>query len=74
MAHPGIRVKQLFQEYRKRGLPDKEAAKLAQAETGYSVVSGRPINRQLPGHPTRAGRKEEYVGQYKQYRSRSRRV
>jgi len=40
------------------GKPANEAAKIAQARTGISVVTGRPINRQLPS-------KVEYNGQYK---------
>ena len=57
-------VKKLYQENLAKGMPPKEAAKLAQESTGYSVVTGMPINRQLPGSPTRARRKERYVGQF----------
>ena len=48
------------QEYRKlllEGKPPKEAAKIAQERTGVSLVTGRPINKDLPY-------KVKYNGQY----------
>ncbi len=53
-----IDVKALYIKYLKDGKSKKEAAKLAQEKTGYSVVTGRPINQQLPY-------RREYAGQYK---------
>lgn len=60
-------VKELYIQYLKEGKPPKEAAKLAQEQTGLSAVTGRPMNRQLPGHPSRAGRKEGKYGKIGQY-------
>ena len=51
-------MKQIYQELLKQGKSPKDAAKEAQARTGVSVVSGRPINRQI----YETG--ESYVGQY----------
>ena len=51
---------QVQQEYRKlllEGKPPKEAAKMAQERTGVSLVTGRPINKDLPY-------KVKYNGQY----------
>jgi len=48
-------------EYRKllsEGKPPKEAAKIAQERTGISLVTGRPINKDLEY-------KVKYSGQYK---------
>jgi len=48
------------QEYRKlllEGKPPKEAAKIAQERTGISLVTGKPINKDLPY-------KVKYSGQY----------
>lgn len=48
----------LYKKYIQEGKPAKDAAKMAQEKTGLSVVTGQPINRQLP-------QKVEYNGQYK---------
>lgn len=37
----------MYMELVKKGFSPKDAAKEAQARTGMSVVSGRPIDRQL---------------------------
>ena len=42
-----IDVKSLYLQFLKEGKSPKDAAKEAQDRTGYSVVSGKPINRQL---------------------------
>jgi len=49
---------QLYRKLLAEGKPPKEAAKIAQEKTGVSLVTGRPINRDLPY-------KVKYVGQYK---------
>ena len=54
-----MNVQQLYQEYVRKGLTPKDAAKQAQAETGLSVVTGKPINRQLTG---KFGKKGQIVG------------
>jgi hypothetical protein len=51
-----MNVKQRYAEYLSKGYPKKDAAKLAQQETGVSLVSGRPINKDKPlKHETRRG-------------------
>ena len=51
--------RQIYQELVKQGKNPKDAAKEAQAKTGMSVVSGRPINRQL-----NFTKRTTYYGQY----------
>lgn len=48
----------IYQQLVTEGYPKKEAAKIAQQRTGVSLVTGRPINKDLPY-------KVKYVGQYK---------
>ena len=55
-------VKSLYLQYLQEGKTPKDAAKEAQARTGYSVVTGRPIRRQLD--EKRFSKKTEYEGQY----------
>lgn len=52
--HPQAVYRQLLAE----GKAPKEAAKIAQERTGMSLVTGRPINKDLPY-------KVKYAGQYK---------
>jgi hypothetical protein len=40
-------VKEIYIDLLSKGYSSKDAAKEAQAKTGYSVVTGQPINRQL---------------------------
>jgi len=40
-------VKKMYDDLVKQGTDTKDAAKQVQAQTGYSVVTGKPINRQL---------------------------
>ena len=40
-------VKKLYKDLVKQGRTEKDAAKEAQARTGMSAVTGKPINRQL---------------------------
>ncbi len=56
-SSPRISVQMRYQNLLREGKAPKDAAKIAQAETGYSLVTGRPINGQIPY-------KEKYVGQY----------
>jgi len=50
-------VQEIYAQLISEGKPPKEAAKIAQEKTGMSVVTGRPINRDLPY-------KVRYTGQY----------
>jgi len=52
------KVKILYGKYLSEGKTPKDAARMAQELTGDSVVTGRPINRQLPY-------RRKYAGQYK---------
>ena len=54
-----MEVRQLYQELLKQGKTKKDAAKEAQARTGKSVVTGRPIDKQL-----RFTQKMIFQGQY----------
>ena len=40
-----VKVQEIYQKLREQGYTAKEAAKEAQAQTGDSVVTGKPINR-----------------------------
>lgn len=53
-------VKQIYTQLLSEGYTKKDAAKEAQARTGVSAVSGRPINRQLDFKKT----KNTMFGQY----------
>ena len=48
----------LYKKLLLEGKSPKESAKIAQERTGISLVTGRPINKDLPY-------KVKYVGQYK---------
>jgi hypothetical protein len=48
----------IYRQLLKEGKPPKEAAKMAQERTGVSLVTGRPINKDLPY-------KVKYAGQYR---------
>lgn len=54
--------KQLYQELVKQGKHPVDAAKEAQERTGLSVVTGRPINRQIGKSFSRKSGK--VIGQY----------
>jgi hypothetical protein len=45
-------VRVLYQDLLKKGYTQKDAAKEAQARTGCSVVTGRPIRQRGPKHKT----------------------
>lgn len=45
-------VRVIYQELIGKGYTAKDAAKEAQARTGYSVVTGRPIKQHGPRHKT----------------------
>jgi len=51
-------VNQVYNQLLKEGKTQKEAAKIAQEKTGMSLITGRPINRDLPY-------KVKYAGQYR---------
>jgi len=53
-----LTVHAIYRQLLGEGKTEKEAAKIAQEKTGISLVSGRPINRDLPY-------KVSYAGQYK---------
>lgn len=54
--------KELYEKLVKSGMHPKDAAKEAQERTGLSIVTGRPINRQLNSKFSRkTGR---VIGQY----------
>jgi len=55
-----LNVKQIYTKLLSEGYSKKDAAKEAQARTGVSVVSGRPIDRQLHFNQT----KNTAFGQY----------
>ena len=44
-------VKELYETLLKRGYTAKDAAKEAQARTGHSLVTQRPIKQRGPKHP-----------------------
>ena len=47
-------VREIYQELiTKNGYTAKDAAKEAQARTGHSVVTGRPIRQRGPEHKTK---------------------
>lgn len=50
-------VQDMYRQLLAQGKPPKDAAKIAQEKTGMSVVTGRPINKDLPY-------KVKYTGQY----------
>ena len=58
-------VKQIYTQLLKEGYSKKDAAKEAQARTGVSVVSGRPIDKQLHFNQT----KNTVFGQYTEVRN-----
>lgn len=53
--------KKIYRELVSGGMHPKDAAKEAQDRTGLSVVTGRPINRQL-SFKKKSG--QVYMGQY----------
>jgi len=55
-------VKEMYQALVKDGMAEKDAAKQVQARTGLSVVTGKPINRQLYGKFNK--KTGEVIGQY----------
>jgi hypothetical protein len=55
-------VTDMFQSLVKQGLAEKDAAKQVQARTGLSVVTGKPINKQLYGSFSKKTGK--VIGQY----------
>lgn len=59
-------VKAVYQQLLKEGKPPKEAAKEAQARTGFSVVTGAPIRRDLGANAQKIAYqgKRKYNGQY----------
>jgi len=56
------KVKDMFNDLVKQGVDEKTAAKQVQARTGYSVVTGKPINKQLYGSFSK--KTGEVIGQY----------
>jgi hypothetical protein len=50
-------VKAVYYRLLKEGKPPKEAAKMAQEETGMSAVTGKPIKNDIPY-------RVKYTGQY----------
>jgi hypothetical protein len=42
-----MNVQEVYLENLKKGMTQKDAAKMAQAKTGVSVVSGRPITKKV---------------------------
>ena len=55
-------VKQMYDALVEQGLAEKDAAKQVQAQTGYSVVTGKPINKQLYGSFSK--KTGDVIGQY----------
>ena len=55
-------VKEMFDALVKQGMDGKDAAKQVQARTGYSVVTGKPINKQLYGSFSK--KTGDVIGQY----------
>lgn len=53
-------VKQIYMDLIKQGIAPRDAAKAAQARTGMSVITGKPINRQL-----KFTKGATYSGQYR---------
>ena len=45
-------VRELYTALLQEGKTKKDAAREAQARTGYSVVTGRPIRQRGPNHKT----------------------
>lgn len=54
--------RKIYQELVKNGVHPKDAAKQAQEQTGLSVVTGQPINRQLGGKFSK--KTGQVIGQY----------
>jgi hypothetical protein len=48
-------VKEIYDSLLKKGYTQKDAAKEAQARTGHSVVTGKPIRQRGPIHKTKKG-------------------
>ena len=42
-----MNVQEVYQGYLKQGMTPKDAAKMAQGQTGVSVVSGKPITKKV---------------------------
>ena len=59
---PAPNVKEMYQALVKQGLSEKDAAKQVQSRTGYSAVTGKPINKQLYG--TFSKKTGKVIGQY----------
>ncbi len=55
-------VKKMYNDLVKQGYTEKDAAKQAQAKTGLSAVTGRPIVKQLYGSFSK--KTGEVTGQY----------
>lgn len=55
-------VKQMYQTLVAQGMTKKDAAKQVQSQTGFSVVTGRPINKQL--HGKFSSKTGKVIGQY----------
>lgn len=51
-------VQEIYEDLVKQGKTKKDAAREAQQRTGVSLVTGRPINKDLP-------LKVKYAGQYR---------
>jgi len=56
-----MNVTEMYQQLLKQGKTPKDAAKEAQARTGMSAVTGRPISKQLY---SKFGKKGQVIGQY----------
>jgi len=55
-------VREMYNTLVKQGLAEKDAAKQVQARTGLSVVTGKPINKQLYGKFSK--KTGQVIGQY----------
>lgn len=56
---PGQDVQKIYQEYLAKGYDQKSAAKISQAKTGLSLVTGRP-----PKDQSLSKSRTKYYGQY----------
>lgn len=48
-----MNVREIYQQLLVKGYTKKDAAKEAQARTGYSVVTGKTISKRGPEHKTK---------------------
>ena len=57
-----MNVKEMYQQLVKQGLAPKDAAKQVQAKTGLSVVTGKPIVKDL--YSSFSKKSGKVIGQY----------